>query len=76
MYKNKKTGKTLEPKTFAELYICQNNSNYELIADNKKAKSSKDPVDEKDADKKAKSKEDKKDPVDEKDADKKESSEE
>ena len=50
-YINKINGQIVEPKTFAEEYVCLNNSNYELIADNKKAKSSKDPVDEKDADK-------------------------
>lgn len=34
-YINKLTQEVIEPKTFAEEYICLNNSDYELVSSNK-----------------------------------------
>lgn len=34
-YKNKVSGEVIEPKTFTEKYICENNSNYEIVSNNK-----------------------------------------
>lgn len=41
-YKNKISGEVIEPKTFTEKYICENNSNYVIVSDNKH----KEPVEE------------------------------